>query len=71
MIHKHCFEALDKSLRDILVHASDDEIGKPFGGKTIILGGDFRQILPVVQSGTKTDILNASINQVCGNITKS
>ena len=63
MIHKHCFEALDKSLKNFLDDESYDQISKPFGGKTVVLGGDFRQILLVVQFGTKTDILDASINQ--------
>ena len=70
MIHRHYFEALDKSLKDVLDDESDDQISKPFGGKTVVLGGDFRQILHVVQSGTKTDILDASINQGCGSIAK-
>ena len=29
---------------------------------TIVLGGDFRQILHVVRKGTRQDIVNASIN---------
>ncbi|GKF74214.1 DNA helicase, partial [Tanacetum coccineum] len=37
MNDKHCFEALDKTLRD-LMNAPETV----FGGKTIILGGDFR-----------------------------
>ena len=35
---------------------------KPFGGMTVVLGGDFRQILPVVRKGTRQDIVDASIN---------
>ncbi|KAK6160522.1 hypothetical protein DH2020_003903 [Rehmannia glutinosa] len=34
----------------------------PFGGKTVVFGGDFRQILPVVPKGTRQDIVNATIN---------
>ncbi|GAU22782.1 hypothetical protein TSUD_142210 [Trifolium subterraneum] len=34
----------------------------PFGGKTIVLGGDFRQILPVVPKGGRADIVHAVIN---------
>ena len=34
-----------------------------FGGKVVILLGDFRQTCPVVPRGTKTDILNASITR--------
>ncbi|KAG5240508.1 DNA helicase [Salix suchowensis] len=56
MNHRCCFEALDRSLRDILAH------DQPFGGKTVLLGGDFRQILPVVTGGTKEDIIHASLS---------
>ena len=70
MIHRHYFEALDKSLKDVLDDESDDQIPKPFGSKTVVLKGNFRQILLIVQFGTKADILDASINQGCGNIAK-
>jgi len=33
----------------------------PFGGKKFIIGGDFRQCLPVVLRGKRADIINASI----------
>ncbi|EOX94757.1 Uncharacterized protein TCM_004365 [Theobroma cacao] len=63
MVHRHCFEALDRTLKDILNQDSNEAIDKPFGGKTLLLGGDFRQILPVIESGHKTDIINATINR--------
>ncbi|XP_020080111.1 uncharacterized protein LOC109703807 [Ananas comosus] len=63
MNHKNCFEALDKSLKDIMVTDEPNICSKLFGGKTIILGGDFRQILPVVVGGTKQDILSASLTR--------
>lgn len=56
MAHKFCFEALDRTLKDIL---NNDKI---FGGKVIVFGGDFRQILPVVPRADRSDIVNASIN---------
>ena len=62
MNHKHCFEALDKSLSDIMSHLNDSQGNTPFGGKTLLLGGDFRQILPVIPQGSKEDIINASLN---------
>ncbi|KAG5561407.1 hypothetical protein RHGRI_004441 [Rhododendron griersonianum] len=57
MQHKHCVEAVDRTLRDI--RDSD----KPFGGITIVLGGDFRQILPVVTKGVREQIVNASLRR--------
>jgi ATP-dependent DNA helicase PIF1 len=38
-------------------HAPD----KIFGEKTVVLGGDFRQILPVVPKGGREDIVSASL----------
>jgi hypothetical protein len=35
--------------------------GKIFGGKTMALGGDFRQMLLVVPKGGREDIVNASL----------
>jgi len=46
--HKYLFEALDRSLRDILSENRPNAQDKQFGGITVALGGDFRQTLPVV-----------------------
>ena len=54
MTHQHCFEALDRTFRDLR------DCSKPFGGLTMIFGGDFQQILPVVTNGSRADIVNAS-----------
>ncbi|KAG5235410.1 ATP-dependent DNA helicase [Salix suchowensis] len=62
MNNRYCFEALDKSLRDILAQTNSSNHNQPFGGKSILLGGDFRQILPVIPGGTKEDIINASLS---------
>ena len=63
MTHKHCFEALDKSLRDILRFTNEDAEHSPFGGMTVVLGGDFRQILPVIPKGKREHIISASIKR--------
>ena len=63
MTHKHCFEALDKSLRDILRFTNEDAEHRPFGGMTVVLGGDFRQILPVIPKGKREHIISASIKR--------
>ncbi|KAL3646345.1 hypothetical protein CASFOL_011525 [Castilleja foliolosa] len=62
MIHKHCFEAVHNSLQDLMENVSPSNKDKPFGGKTVVFGGDFRQILPVVPKGTRQNIVNATIN---------
>ncbi|CAN1153372.1 ATP-dependent DNA helicase PIF1 [Linum perenne] len=36
---------------------------KPFGGKIVILGGDFRQTLPVITHGRREDSLGASLTR--------
>ncbi|GKE01610.1 DNA helicase [Tanacetum coccineum] len=45
-----CFEALDITLRDLM---NAPEI--VFGGKIVVLGGDFRQTLPVKKGATKEE----------------
>ncbi|XP_019150494.1 PREDICTED: ATP-dependent DNA helicase PIF7-like [Ipomoea nil] len=62
MMHKFCFEALDRSMRDIMRAKNPNSFDMTFGGKTVVLGGDFRQILPVIPKGTRQDIVRASIN---------
>ncbi|WOH12592.1 hypothetical protein DCAR_0832098 [Daucus carota subsp. sativus] len=42
---------------------SEDNMLKPFGGITVVLAGDFRQILPVVEKGNRQDIVSACINR--------
>nr|GEY23100.1 DNA helicase [Tanacetum cinerariifolium] len=56
-INNHrCFEALNHFLRDIL-----DELNTLFGGKSIMLGGDFRQTLLVKKKASRLEILDTSI----------
>ncbi|KAL0759093.1 hypothetical protein Bca101_075243 [Brassica carinata] len=47
MMSRHCFETLDRTMRDIIRSCEE----KPFGGKVVVFGGDFRQILPVIPGG--------------------
>ncbi|GAU49645.1 hypothetical protein TSUD_407820 [Trifolium subterraneum] len=54
MTNRYCLEALDKSLKDVLYSNA------PFGGKVMIMGGDFRQVLPVIPKGTKAQTISAS-----------
>ncbi|KYQ52386.1 ATP-dependent DNA helicase PIF1, partial [Trachymyrmex zeteki] len=54
MAPRYALEIMDRTLRDI----TDNNL--PFGGKIIILGGDFRQLLPKTHS-TRSEIVNLSI----------
>ncbi|KAL6576602.1 hypothetical protein OROMI_010878 [Orobanche minor] len=62
MMYKFCFQALDKSMKDVMKCVDMENATKPFGGKTIVFGVDFRQILPVILKGRRQNIVNATIN---------
>lgn len=62
MTHRYYFEALDWSLRDVMRSADGSCSEKPFRGLVVVLGGDFRQILPVINNRTRHDIVHASIS---------
>ncbi|XP_060959218.1 ATP-dependent DNA helicase RRM3-like [Cannabis sativa] len=55
MSNKEAIEALNYMLKDI------NNSTLPFGGKVIVFGGDFRQVLPVVPKGTREQMINASL----------
>ncbi|MCH79354.1 ATP-dependent DNA helicase PIF1 [Trifolium medium] len=62
MINKFAFEAFERTLQDVMGDVDPTNSNLLFGGKTIVFGGDFRQILPVVPKGTRVDIVHATIN---------
>ncbi|XP_072080874.1 uncharacterized protein [Arachis hypogaea] len=62
MVNIYCIEALDRTMQNILRFNNSRSEEQPFGGKTIVFGGDFRQILPVIPKGTRQEIVNATIN---------
>lgn len=57
MQHRYCAETVDRSLRDI---RNDERL---FGGITVVFGGDFRQILPVIVRGSREEIVAASLRR--------
>jgi hypothetical protein len=57
MQNRFAFEAVDKTLQDLRRDT------RPFGGITMLFGGDFRQIPPVVPRGSREAIVNASLTR--------
>ncbi|XP_019158333.1 PREDICTED: uncharacterized protein LOC109155059 [Ipomoea nil] len=62
MTHKYCFEALDKTMRDILRFTIPGSDQKIFGGNTVVLGDDFRQIPTVIPKAMRPMVVGATIN---------
>ncbi|XP_072054382.1 uncharacterized protein [Arachis hypogaea] len=48
ILNKMCFKALDQTLRDLMSVTDQHKTHQPFGGKVVVLGGNFRRILPVI-----------------------
>ncbi|XP_042043541.1 ATP-dependent DNA helicase PIF4-like [Salvia splendens] len=61
MMHKYCFEALDRNLRDLMRCSNQRSPDLPFGGITDVFCGDFRQILPVILKCSRQDVVNGTI----------
>ena len=55
MQHKYAADAVDRNLRDLL------GINVPFGGITVVFGGDFRQTLPVIQRAVRQQIVASTL----------
>ena len=54
MCNRHCLEALDRTLRDLL------RSEQPFGGVVIVVMGDLRQVLPVIPRANRGQIVRAT-----------
>lgn len=63
MQHRFAFEAVDRSLRDIMSTVDASRSKLPFGGITVVFGGDYRQILPVIPKAGRPEIVGASLNR--------
>lgn len=58
MMSRHCFESLDRSMADIVGYKGN----KPFGGKAVVFGGDFRQVLLVIHGAGRPEIVMSALH---------
>jgi len=63
MMHMHVFEAVNRSLRDIMAVINPTFKFLPFGGLVVVFGDDFQQILPVVPRDTREDVVAVALNR--------
>ncbi|KAG2222959.1 hypothetical protein INT45_012937 [Circinella minor] len=63
MCGKYNFQAVDRALRDVMGAVDERLQDVPFGSKVVVFGGDFRQILPVIKKGTRSEVVGQSIRQ--------
>lgn len=66
MLSKNALRIIDHLLQEIM------NSNRPFGGKVLLLGGDFRQTAPVIRRGSNAAVVESSIKQYhqWGQITK-
>ncbi|KAK9059208.1 hypothetical protein SSX86_021827 [Deinandra increscens subsp. villosa] len=57
MAKRQAIKAVDRTLQYIT------GVNLPFGGKVMVMGGDFRQVLPVIKRGTRAQIVDASLRK--------
>ena len=63
MISANMFRAVERTFRDIMGAVNPECERLFFGGKLVVFGGDFRQVLPVVPRGARLQIVEQCINQ--------
>ncbi|OBZ81223.1 hypothetical protein A0J61_10728, partial [Choanephora cucurbitarum] len=62
MMNREEYEAVDRTFRDVL-KVKDTTLSRiPFGGCLFVFGGDFRQILPVILKGSRSDIVKSCLD---------
>ena len=57
MANRQVMECLDRTFQDILRN------NQPFGGKKLVLSGDFRQVLPVIPKAARPEVVSACLNR--------
>ncbi|XP_078440884.1 uncharacterized protein LOC144710915 [Wolffia australiana] len=63
MMHYHIYETLKRSIRDVMKTINPSLESVPFNIKFIVMGGDFRQMLPAIPKGSRSMIISSSLNR--------
>ncbi len=63
MAHKHVFKVVNRTFQHVMGVVNLVLKDILFGGKVVVMGGDFRQLLPVVPRGTRGQIVDASLKR--------
>ena len=59
MLNKLCFEAFDRSIRDMVQDKRDKD--SKFGGNNVLVSGDFRQLLPVMDRSNRGKVVRHTL----------
>ncbi|KAG2212474.1 hypothetical protein INT45_013811, partial [Circinella minor] len=63
MISRDLIETVNRSVQDIMRVVDPALEHIPFGGKVVVFGGDFRQVLPVIPNAERPRIVAQCLNQ--------
>ena len=63
MVSRMVFETVSRSFQDVLKMDDPRLADVPFGGKLMVFGGDFRQVLPVVPRGSRAQVVGQSLTR--------
>ena len=61
MGNRYHLEALDRTLRDLMKTVNPLLEHEPFGGKVIVIAGDFRQTLPISPRASRAQIVDLTL----------
>ncbi|UYV74978.1 hypothetical protein LAZ67_12001956 [Cordylochernes scorpioides] len=61
MASNHALNTIDRLLREVMTEDKRYPNQIPFGGKVLIVGGDFRQCLPVIPHGMRAQIVQSCL----------
>ena len=60
-INRNALRCIDRLLQDLVEPTIPKDVRTPFDGKTVVLGGDFRQKLPIIPRAKRAHILDSTI----------